>query len=308
LTDDRQTAYAPPVDDVRVTDLRASWKRSLSAQNKVRGTIRVYLAALDHFVAVCGDMPIRAIRRRDVEHFIADRLETWMPATVSIDYRALQQFFKWAIAEDELEQNPMAHMKPPTVPVTPPPIVSDDAWSRLLAATRGSGFNERRDQAILYLFRTSGVRLNELTRILLSDISVNDRRATVHGKGRKDRVIAFDLQAANALERYLRVRRRHPQADLPNLWLGHQGPLTANGLYQAIRRRARSAAVEVHPHLFRHTFAHDWLEAGGQESALQEIAGWSSPQMLRRYAASSANARALSQYDRVMLRKTPERD
>jgi integrase/recombinase XerD len=57
----------------------------------------------------------------------------------------------------------------------------------------------------------------------------------------------------------------------------------------------------LHPHQFRHTFAHLWLDQGGAEGDLMELAGWTSRQMLSRYGASARSARARRSYDRIEL-------
>jgi integrase len=67
-----------------------------------------------------------------------------------------------------------------------------------------------------------------------------------------------------------------------------------------IKRRGDYAGVTVHPHKFRHTFSHNWLDRGGAEGDLMELNGSSSPQMLRRYGRSAASERARRSYDRVM--------
>jgi integrase len=76
-----------------------------------------------------------------------------------------------------------------------------------------------------------------------------------------------------------------------------------------IRARGRAAGLEVHPHLFRHAYAHSMLSAGMQESDLMAVAGWRSRDMLTRYAASTRQeralkaARALSPVDRMAEQK-----
>ena len=99
----------------------------------------------------------------------------------------------------------------------------------------------------------------------------------------------FGRKTALALDRYLRARSRHRLAHLDALWLSQRGTLTISGLRDMLDRRARQAGIpDLHPHMFRHTFAHEWLSAGGTEVDLMRIAGWRSREMLARYGASAA--------------------
>jgi site-specific recombinase XerD len=78
----------------------------------------------------------------------------------------------------------------------------------------------------------------------------------VVGNGRRERALPFGRKTALALDRYLRTRARHRFADLEALWLGLRGPLTISGLRDLLDRRARQAGIpDLHPHMFRHTFA-----------------------------------------------------
>jgi hypothetical protein len=98
-----------------------SYRLSLRAGNKSPATIKTYLAALtrfSRFLAKRG-MPrtLRAIRREHGEAFaVALQDAGQRPATVSIAYRSLQPFFKWALGEDEIAASPMERMTPPIVP------------------------------------------------------------------------------------------------------------------------------------------------------------------------------------------------
>jgi integrase/recombinase XerC len=106
------------------------------------------------------------------------------------------------------------------------------------------------------------------------------------------------------LTRYLRARKRHSQSELPALWLGStgQGRLFHNGMRAMLSRRAAEAGIgHVHPHMFRHAFAHYWQAEGGNDSDLMRIMGWKSREMLLRYGASAADERAHASARRLRL-------
>ena len=87
----------------------------------------------------------------------------------------------------------------------------------------------------------------------------------VRGKGGRERIVKISYQAARAVDRYLRVRAKHPLAGRPELWLGigNRGPVTPDGIYQIVARVGEKAGVAVYPHRFRHHFSHTWLDRGG---------------------------------------------
>jgi site-specific recombinase XerC len=287
-----------------IAELRRGFDVSLRSRNRAPGTIKSYLEALDLYreFAVQSGYPTQVdrINRDHVETFIADQLERWRPKTAQIRYGSLRQFFKWCVDEGEITETPMAKMGPPSVPEVPVPVVGDDDLKKLLRIVEGTTFEARRDTAILRLFIDCGLRLGEVSGLGVADVDWDYEVVTVVGKGSRPRSVPFSSKTSQALDRYLRIRKRHAHARSEALWVGPKGQLTSNGIAQMLRRRCTSAGIDqLHPHQLRHTAAHQAAKGGLGDSDMMRIFGWRSRQMLNRYGASAADERARDAYKRL---------
>jgi site-specific recombinase XerD len=278
------------------------WKRALRARNRAPRTIQSYEESVLQLIAHADAATVADLDRRAVESYLASLADRFAPATVAVRYRSLQQWFRWLVEEDELDVSPMATMRPPAVPVQPVPVLAADDVRRLLKTVSGKSFAERRDAAILRLFYDTGMRLEELAGLDMTDVDMDDDVCHVLGKGRRRRAVPFGNQTGQALARYLRARMRHPQAQREQLWLGdrNRAPMTSDGIAQMVRRRGSQAGIDgLHPHMFRHTFAHTMRQAGIDDDSLMRLAGWQSREMLGRYGASAADERARDAHRRL---------
>lgn len=278
-------------------DLAASFRRDLRAEGKAARTILIYTTAIEQYCAWLSEQgrptTVDEFTRSGIRAWLAQLTETKAPATVSTRFRALRRFCSWLVAEEIREDNPMRGMQDPHIPEKPVPVLTDSELGKLLKTCSGRGFYARRDEAVFRLLFDCGLRAAELCGIKMTDVDLDADSIKVTGKGNKVRHVYPSAKTVRALDRYIRERARHKQSPSPALFLSQKGPLSVNGLRDICDKRGKQAGIQhVHPHMFRHVFAADFLVSGGQERDLMRLAGWKSTSMLARYGSATADARA----------------
>jgi site-specific recombinase XerD len=230
----------------------SSFRLHLAAGNKSAKTIRTYTEAVQWFAAAhllgqASRASWEQVDGRDIQRWMTWLQDRYSSAYASNQYRALQQFFRWLAAEDELP-DPMAGLPPPTVPHKLVPVFTGEELATLERACAGRTFAQRRDTAIIAVFKATGIRLSELADICYhpgdpqrSDVDLWQREITIRGKGGKDRIVRIGHQAARSLDRYIRARSRHAQAWKPQLWLGMNCCTCGGELSTSTRPKSPSA-------------------------------------------------------------------
>lgn len=289
-----------------------SWTLALQADGYSANTLRSYrraVAYLAEWLAVHHpEVGPAEMTREHVRGWLVHVRDTTSSGTARSHFAGLRHFTRWLVAEGEAEQDATDGIRTPAPNDVTTPVLSLDEIRAILGTCAGNGFVNRRDRAVLMVFVDCGVRLAEIAGLGVDDVNLRDRILIVRGKGSNRsgprlRAVPFGLRTAQALDRYVRERRKHPYASQPQLWLGARGReyLSSDGIKRMLVRRAELVGLKVHPHMFRHSWASQFRAAGGAEGDLLHLGGWRSRAMLDRYGRAAAAERAAEAYRRLAL-------
>lgn len=186
---------------------------------------------------------------------------------------AIRGFYQYLIREGICQHDPANGVSAPKGQKQLPKNLDVDRTTQLLDGAVEDDFIALRDQAMLELFYSSGLRLSELVGLDIIDLDLKDGLISVRGKGNKRRIVPVGSKAREAMERWLPQRALAAQDDA--VFIGQSGRRLTP---RAIQLRVREAGVRelgqhLHPHMLRHSFASHMLETSRDLRAVQELLG-----------------------------------
>lgn len=200
--------------------------------------------------------------------------------------RAVRALFNWSAHEEILEKSPAQRLELPTLVRERMPTVTAAVVKSLLGACRDSD-QPLRDAALIVTLFDTGLRVQELVDLRMTDLLFPQGLIRVLGKGNKERFVPIGAKATLAVNAYLRKERRPAVAGQEQVLLNRGGqPLTKSGVQIRLSKlavRVKIARQDCAPHAFRRGFAVEFLRNGGDVFTLQQILGHSSLDMTRRY-------------------------
>jgi site-specific recombinase XerD len=241
----------------------------------------------------------RLLLRRYVAHLATRR---YAKRSIARKVSALRRYFRWAARRGVVAADPSSRLSAPSGEGRLPRVLRQDELSTLLdGPTSGAGVDDparrARDDAVLELLYGSGIRVGELCALSVGDVDLERARASVWGKGGKQRTVPLSEPTVDALRQWLGSARgawSEGAGDTDALFLNQPGRrLSARDVRRILDRRAASP---THPHALRHTFATHLLDGGADLRAVQELLGHADLATTQRYTHVSRE-RLRSVYD-----------
>ena len=195
---------------------------------------------------------------RDVADF-RDHLAQARRQAVSTTNRALvsiRRIMAHLVRSGDLSENPAQAVKELRRMPTVPKGLSAAEVRRIMREVELRG--DHRAAAIVGLMLYGGLRVSDVVRLELDDVTIGPRSGQVRcmGKGNKQRFVPLPAEARRLLAAYLEAR---PPTDAQALIIGERGALTDDGIRAICSRYAAITGVKFTPHTLRHTFAHRFL-------------------------------------------------
>jgi integrase/recombinase XerC len=197
------------------------------------------------------------------------------PRSVQRRLSAVRGFFNFLVRERIVTSNPALEIRAPKAAKRLPGTLDVDQLNQLLDIPAEDALAVR-DKAIMELFYSSGLRLDELVGLDLGHLDLADRTVRVLGKGRKTRVVPVGRKAVEALRAWQRERATLAAVEDAALFVGRNGSRLKHRAVQlriAYWARRKGLPAHVHPHLFRHSFATHLLESSKDLRGVQELLG-----------------------------------
>jgi integrase/recombinase XerC len=187
---------------------------------------------------------------------------------------SLRGLYRYLNQEGRCAHDPAAGISAPKGEKRLPRLLDTDRAMQLLDGGIEDDFIGHRDQAMMELFYSSGLRLAELVGLNLDQLDLPAGLVHVHGKGNKERVLPIGRKAREALQTWIPLRALSNPAD-GAVFVSQQGRrLGARAVQLRIRQAGvRELGQHLHPHMLRHSFASHMLESSQDLRSVQELLG-----------------------------------
>jgi integrase/recombinase XerD len=245
-----------------------------------KNTLDSYRADLSHFNVwlIKSKSTLIAANPADIQQYLAVKFPQSKPRSISRLIASLRRFYRYALRENLIKQDPTLQIESPKLPRSLPKSLNESEVENLLNAPNINEPIGLRDRAMLELLYACGLRVSELVGVKVNEVSTADGIVRVTGKGSKTRLVPMGQEAADWIDQYLKTAR-------PTILDGQMTDamfattrgtaMTRQAFWYLIKRYAIVAGITKHmsPHVLRHAFATHLLNHGADLRVVQMLLG-----------------------------------
>jgi integrase len=282
-----------------ISDAVATFLTIRQSEGLTSQTLDWYAIVLGQFSSWLGEREIVEVKPLDIAGWLVSQHKRGLaPITIEGSYRGLLSFFNWCERSPDVGKppSPIGHGQNKTIrrpKVDEPDLdyVTFEEFAAVQSAIDLATWLDYRDWCMIGLMFWCGLRRGELLSMRVADVRLaKDEVRVRESKNRKPRTAYLLDDVAAGLRYYLQIR---PEWHGTEMWLAYDkarsgiaGPLSTTGLRLMLARRCKRAGVRfLHPHLFRHGFAMNYLNNDAELKAVSTMLGHSTVKTTERHYA-----------------------
>ena len=244
-------------------------------------TIKSYRSDLnkfEFFLTKTGAKKLSFIDPEIVREFLYDESKRVNAKTQGRIISTLKTFFNFLVLEKLISDSPIENIDYPKIDSKIPLVLSTDEIDKIISSAFSKKYGLR-NQAIIEIMYSCGLRVSELTEMKISNIFFDESLIKILGKGNKERFIPLSSIAKKLLYNYIKYNRKKLSYDKQSVdivFLNNRGKkLTRVMVYNIINDAALEAKInkKISPHTLRHSFATHLLENGADIISIQKMMG-----------------------------------
>jgi integrase/recombinase XerD len=214
----------------------------------------------------------------DLASYAAARHAGSLPSSAGRRLSVFRRFYRWATREGLSLDDPTVRMDAPRQRMRLPGTLTEAQVEALLAAPDTDEPLGLRDRAMLELLYASGLRVSELVTLKSVHVGLSENVLRITGKGSKERLVPFGVEASDWLTRYLGQARAQilgGQVSDALFVTGRGDAMSRQMFWKLVKKYALHAGITQHlsPHTLRHAFATHLLNHGADLRVVQMLLG-----------------------------------
>ena len=243
-----------------------------------KNTVSSYENDISSFLSWLNNKQInyQQVSGNNINEFISKLFNSGLKSSsINRKISSIKHFYLFLSRKKIIRYSPADEIETPKQEKYLPISMSEDEVERLLSSPNSNRIIERRDKAMIEILYATGMRISELVNLKLTDVDFNRSVLKVFGKGSKERLVPYGEKAAEALDIYLRDRKR---SDSKNVFLSNRGSqITRGAFWQRIKIyiKRENLKSSISPHTLRHAFATHLLNRGADLRSVQILLGHS---------------------------------
>ena len=244
-------------------------------------TIKSYrsdLKKLEFYLSKTSAKKLSFIDPDIVREFLYEQSKRVSAKTQGRIISTLKTFFNFLVLEKLINDSPIENIDYPKIDSKIPLVLSTNEIDKIISSAFSKKFGLR-NQTIIEIMYSCGLRVSELTEMKISNIFFDESLIKILGKGNKERFIPLSSTAKKLLYNYITYNRKNLSQDKQSIdivFLNNRGKkLTRVMVYNIINDAALEAKInkKISPHTLRHSFATHLIENGADIISIQKMMG-----------------------------------